>query len=156
MGLFNKNKIKIHLDKYNFEPGDTIEGYVALNLKKPVEARELRIQFLGERREERRNGEGEIVHNYITVFEFSQALASEGQFQNESFQFKIKIPNNITKISKPPNLPEYDGALGKLVKFSAAMSGVRYYPVEWTVKAQLDVPMKFDLKKEQKIIISDK
>ena len=34
------------------------------------------------------------------------------------------------------------------------LSGQRIYPVEWFVKSQLDVPMMFDVKKEQKIIIS--
>ena len=155
MGLFSKNKIKIHMEKLNFKPGDLIEGHVVLNLKKPIEARELRISFIGQRLEEKRDADGDWVRNYVYVFEFSQTLSPKGEYQNESFEFEIKIPDNVTEVSKPPNIPEYDGAVGKLVKFSAAMSGIRYYPVEWLIKVQLDVPMKFDIKKEQKIIISE-
>jgi len=45
---FGKGKIDISIQKFNYAPGDTISGNVALTLKKPVNAREVSISLIGE------------------------------------------------------------------------------------------------------------
>jgi hypothetical protein len=44
----SKGKIDISIQKFNYAPGDTISGNVALTLKKPVQAREVSISLIGE------------------------------------------------------------------------------------------------------------
>ncbi|NWF77067.1 MAG: hypothetical protein HXY36_00450 [Chloroflexi bacterium] len=46
--MFGKGKIDIAIQKFNYAPGDTISGNVALTLKKPVNAREVSISLIGE------------------------------------------------------------------------------------------------------------
>src|SRR3989339_990659 len=43
-----KGGIKIELTNFNFSAGDTIEGKVILNLKKPVNAKTLNVGLVGE------------------------------------------------------------------------------------------------------------
>ena len=40
--IFNKGKINIAIQRTGYAPGDTVSGNVALTLKKPVRAREVR------------------------------------------------------------------------------------------------------------------
>ncbi len=43
-----KGKIDIAIQKFNYAPGDTISGNVALALNKPVQGRELSVSLIGE------------------------------------------------------------------------------------------------------------
>ena len=155
MGLFGPDKITMMLEKYNYAPGDTIKGTVTLNLKKPTKARKMEVSFIGQRREKYRDHQGRTSYRTTDVFDFTMPLGPEKEYQNESFPIEIKIPSDIIQQCKPPSTPELDGTLGKVVAVGAALSGTRYYPVEWMVRAQLDVPMKLDVKKTQKIILSE-
>jgi len=154
MGLFGGEKITLTLEKYNFKPGEMIKGNVKLNLKKPVKARKIEVSFIGSRKEQRRDSKG--THTAIVkVFNFTQPLGGEKEYQNESFDFEIKIPSDIIQQTKTMHEGQLDGALGKAVAIGAALAGQRVYPIEWKVKAKLDIPMKFDVKKSQKIILSE-
>ena len=155
MGLFGPEKITLMLEKYNYAPGDTIKGNVTLNLKKPTKARKMEVSFLGTRKEKTRNSKGQTSYRTTEVFNFTMPLGPEKEYQNESFPIEIKIPSDVVQQCKAPSTPELDGTLGKVVAVGSALSGNRYYPVEWMVRAQLDVPMKFDVKKTQKIILSE-
>ena len=159
MGLFGPDKITLTLEKYNFKPGDMIKGNIKLNLKKPTKARKMEVSFIGSRREQYRDHSG--PHNRSTtrtetvqVFNFTQPLGYEKEYQDESFDFEIKIPSDIIQQTKAPQ-GQLDGTLGKVVAISAALSGRRVYPIEWKIKAELDIPMKFDVNKSQKIILSE-
>jgi len=154
MGLFGKEKITLMLEKYNFKPGDTIKGNVTLNLKKPVKARKMIVSFIGQRREKYRDRNG-THYRTTNVFDFTMPLGPEKEYQNEKFDFEIKIPSDIIQQTRTPGASQLDGTLGKVVAVGAALSGTRYYPIEWLVHAKLDVPLKFDVKKSQKIILSE-
>ncbi|MCK4491033.1 MAG: hypothetical protein KAU03_00310, partial [Candidatus Altiarchaeales archaeon] len=54
----SKGDIEISLEKYNFSPGDTIKGKVSLKLKKPVNAKQLRLVFVGEKTTSSRRSAG--------------------------------------------------------------------------------------------------
>jgi hypothetical protein len=164
MGLFGGEKITLTLEKYNYKPGDLIKGNIKLNLKKPLKARKMEVSFIGSRKERSRShsygGPGnrhgsstQTVH--VNVFNFSIPLGGEKEYQNESFDFEIKIPSDIIQQTKTQHEGKLDGALGTAVAISSALAGQRVYPIEWMIKAQLDVPMKFDVKKSQKIILSE-
>ena len=155
MGLFGPEKITLTLEKYNFKPGDMIKGNVKLNLKKPVKARKMEVSFIGSRREQRRNSNGRTQTHHVKVFDFTQPLGPEKEYQSESFDFEIKIPSDVIQQTRTQHEGKLDGKLGTAVAIGAALAGQRSYPIEWKVKAQLDVPMKFDVKKSQKIILSE-
>jgi len=155
MGLFGPEKITMTLEKYNFAPGDTIKGTVSLNLKKPTKARKMEVKFIGQRKERCRDSRGRTTYRTTDVFDFSMPLGPEKDYQNETFNFEMKIPSDVLQQCRAPSTPELDGTLGKVVAVGAALSGSRYYPIEWLVHAQLDVPMKLDVKKTQKIMLSE-
>lgn len=155
MGLFGGEKITVALEKYNFKPGDIIKGNVKLNLKKPIKARKMQVSFIGSRKERYRDSRDKTSYRRSNVFDFTLPLGPEKEYQNEKFDFEIKIPNDILQQNRPTGTPELEGTLGKVVAVGATLSGQRYYPIEWMVKAQLDIPMKFDVKKTQKIILSE-
>lgn len=152
MGLFSRDKITLELERFDYKPGDTIKGSVVLNLKKPTKARKMFVSLIGERKEARRGERGTTYVN-VEVFRFDLPLGGEKEYQNENFNFEIKIPSNILDYDKP-TLPDPDTTLGRIARAAIVLSGTRYYPVEWLVRAQLDVPLKLDIKKSQKIIIS--
>jgi len=154
MGLFGPDKITMLLEKYNFAPGDIIKGTINLNLKKPIKARKMQVSFIGQRKERYRDNDG-TNYRTVDVFNFSMPLGQEKEYHKESFNFEIKIPQDVLQQCRAPNTPELEGTLGKVVAVGSALSGNRYYPIEWMVRAQLDVPMKFDVKKTQKIMLSE-
>ena len=151
MGFFGPDKITITLEKFDYKPGEKIKGSVKLNLKKPTKARKLEIGLFGERKEQYRSADGKINTKNVIVYDFKIQLGSEGEFQTEEFSFEIPIPSDILSIDARKNL---SGGLGTVVDVLGTMSGHRVFPVQWFVKSQLDVPMMFDIKKEQKIVIN--
>jgi len=151
MGLFGEEKITLMLEKYNYVPGEIIKGTV--NLKKPTKARKMEVSFLGQRKEKYQDSKG-THYRTTNVFSFSMPLGLEKEYQNESFNFEIKIPDDILQQTQAPGTNQLDGAFGKVIAIGAALSGTRYYPIEWLVHAQLDVPLNIDVKKSQKIILS--
>ena len=155
MGLFGPDKITMMLDKYNFAPGDTIKGTITLNLKKPTKARKMEVSFIGQRKEKYRDRKGTTHYKTTNVFNFTMPLGPEKEYQKESFPFEIKIPNDLLQQTRAPNTPQLDGALGKAVAVGSVLAGQRYYPIEWLVYANLDVPMKLDINKSQKIMLSE-
>jgi hypothetical protein len=154
MGLFGGEKITLQLEKYDYAPGDTIKGTVTLNLKKPTNARKLEVAFIGEKIE-RQTGMGvgptakdrrKNHHSYI--YHFEMPLSGEGDYQKGEYPFEIKIPPDVRQAEQ-----KLEGKVGTAVSALKAISGV-YSRVDWYVKAQLDVPMKLDIKKTQKIVLS--
>jgi len=155
MGLFGGEKITLTLEKYNFKPGEMIKGNIKLNLKKPVKGRKMEVSFIGSRREQHRDSRGRTQTKHVRVFSFTQPLGGEKDYQNESFDFEIKIPSDVIQQTRTQHEGQLDGTLGKVVAIGSALAGQRVYPIEWAVRADLDIPMKFDVNKSQKIIISE-
>jgi len=151
MGLFGPEKIILMLEKYSYKPGEIIKGTVKLKLKKSTKARKLEVGLFGERKERTRGHDGKIYTKNVTIFDFKIPLGSEGEYLTGEYPFEITIPSNILSLDTRQNL---DGKLGAVVDTISVLSGQRIYPVEWFVKSQLDVPMMFDVKKEQKIVIT--
>ena len=151
MGLFGPDKITITLEKYDYKPGEKIKGIVKLNLKKSIKARKLEVGLFGERKERHRGSDGKIQTKNVIIYDFKIPIGTEGDYLTGEYPFEITIQSNILSLDARKNL---SGNLGAVVDVLSTMSGQRLYPVEWFVKSQLDVPMMFDIKKEQKIVIT--
>ena len=161
MGLFGPDKITLMLEKYDYKPGDIIKGTVKLNLKKPMNARKLEIAFIGRKISKQSSmavgpmvtggsrGRHSSSTQYQTVFDFKIPISGEKEYQNEEYPFEIKIPSNILQDN-----PTLEGKLGQAATAVKMLSGVSSR-IDWIVKAQLDVPKKLDIKKSQKIILSE-
>ncbi len=151
MGLFGPDKISLSLEKYDYKPGEKLKGVIKLNLKKPTSARKLEVGLFGERKESYRGHDGKTHTKNVVIYDFKIPLSSEGEYLVGEYPFEITIPSNILSIDARKNI---EGNLGVVVDVLTTMSGHRIYPIEWFVKSQLDVPMMFDVKKEQKIVIT--
>jgi len=160
MGLFGKEKITLTLEKYDYKPGDKIKGTIKLNLKKPTHAIKLEVAFIGRKVTKqssmavgpmvgsRGRGKHGSSTQYVNVFDFKMPLSGEQDYQNEEVPFEIKIPGDILSTN-----PSLEGKLGQGAQAVRLLTGVSSR-IDWIVKAQLDIPMAFDVKKSQKIILS--
>jgi hypothetical protein len=151
MSFFGPDKIALTLEKYDYKPGEKIKGIIKLNLTKPTNARKLEVGLFGERKESYRGHDGKIQTKNVIIYDFKIALGSEGEYLKGEYPFEITIPGNILSMDERKNL---NGNLGVIADVLNTMSGKRIYPVQWSIKSNLDVPMMFDIKKEQKIIIT--
>jgi len=143
-----KRKIDISIQKFNYAPGDTISGNVALTLKKPVNAREVSISLIGEQMvTATREATSKDILGYsrekstgpqrVPIFEFKQQLDSEKEYNQgqEYYFFEIKIPADILSMR-----PQMTGA-------------IQSSPVKWYLLANLDIPRGLDISKKVDITI---
>ena len=156
MGLFGPDKITFTLEKYDYKPGEKITGQVKLNLKKPVSARKLEVSLIGKRKIKQHTSRGSSTH-YDKIYDFKMPLSGEKEYHKDQFDFSIPIPDDILNMKTSrqrvqDNLEEKLGAAGSVIG-AVAMGGRTI--ISWSVKAQLDVPKKLDIKKSQDIVISD-
>ena len=160
MGLFGKEKITLMLEKYDYVPGELIKGKVNLNLKKPVSARKLGVGLIGQKISKQSSvaigpmvmggGSKHSSHTqYTKVYDFKIPLDGEKEYHREEYSFEIKIPSDILQ-----NNPTLEGKLGQAATAIRMLSGISSR-IDWFVIAQLDVPMKLDIKKKQKIVLSE-
>jgi hypothetical protein len=160
MGLFGGEKITLTLEKYDYIPGDTIKGKIKLNLKKPVQARKLSVAFIGKKISHQSSasvagiavgasgGRNRSKHSSQIIYNFDMPIDGEKEYQKEEYPFEIKIPTDLSQ-----NNPQMEGKLGGVLKAAQMLGGVSTR-IDWYVKAELDVPMKLDIKKSQKIVLS--
>lgn len=156
-GLFGLGKITLHLPRYQYSPGEIIDGGISLKLKKPTKARGLYIILYGEQKTTRstyRNGHYSRSTYWERIFEFKLPLDGEKEYTSSplEYNFKINIPKNI--LQNASKMPEMGGITGTLVKVASAMSG-RYRDIRWYVEARLDVPWAVDVKKKAQLNITD-
>ena len=159
MGLFGSEKIMLHLEKYDYKPGETIKGTVKLQLKKKsVHARKLKVGLIGRKIEQQsgiRVGLASGSHTtgyqkttqYSTVYDFQIPLSGEQEYLNGLFSFEIKIPDSI--LSNVTSKGNVAVAMNALKTLDGVVSRV-----DWMVVAGLDLPMKLDVSASQKIVLS--
>ncbi|MCK4366097.1 MAG: hypothetical protein KAW45_08595 [Thermoplasmatales archaeon] len=154
MGLFGGEKITLTLEKYNYAPGETIKGTVALKLKKPTKARKFEIEFAGVK-VERQTGMGigptssnRRQQQRVYLYHFKMPLGGEGEYQQGEYPFEITIPPDVKQAAT-----QAEGKVGTAVTALKAISGVTSR-IDWYVYAKLDVPMKLDVSKRQSIVLS--
>ena len=146
---FGKGKIEIQLDKYNYSPGETIEGTVALSLKKPLPGKELSIRLIGEEKVQQGYGRNSSYRT-VAVFDFKQPLDREKEYpagQPMAYSFKIKLPADVAGRQQMP-----EGKLGTILKVAQVMSGT-VRRINWYLIARLDVKG-FDISKKVQINVA--
>lgn len=145
-----KGKIEIQLDRYNYSLGETIEGTVALSLKKPLLGNELTIRIIGEEKISQVYGTNR-TYRTVKIFDFKQPLDGQKEYpagdQPLVYPFKIKIP---TEVKTKQQMPE--GTLGTVLKAAQMLSG-NIRRINWYLIAELNVKG-FDITKKIQINVA--
>ena len=151
-GLGSKGKMEIQLNKFNFHPGETVEGTVSLKLKKPLEGNELSITIVGEEKISQRGVDGRRTTRRQKIFDFKQPLDGQKEYtageQPLVYPFRIVIPANVLEQQKAP-----EGTLGTVMQAAKFLSGSRKN-ISWYLYANLDVPKSVDVRKKVQINVA--
>jgi len=149
---FGKGKVEIQLNKFNFAPGEVIEGTMIITLKKPVKGRKVYVRLMAtERTSSRRVTFGGGMRpsrstNYSTAYDFTQPLDGEKEYPpgtSQPYQFRITVPTNLN------DQPHVGGALGGIVKTMQTLSGYSR-SLSWKLIGGIDT-LGFDVKKKLEI-----
>lgn len=125
-----EGSIEMQLEKPDFAPGQAIRGKIILNLKKPIDARELVVCFFG-RTHGKTGGRKYLV---------TRVLGDARTYQSgESFDFELLTPTDII----PKDSPLSDNLMLEILTIG----------YQWCVEAKLDMPMKFDVSKTRELKI---
>ena len=142
---FGKGKVDIQLSKYNFSPGETIQGTVTLKLNKSIKAKGFNIRLICERKITKMST-SRMDTRIVKVFDFKQPLDKEREYpagQELSYNFSMNIPKDFSS-----SMP--DGALGSIAKAASFLSRQSSH-FNWYMLASLDIPMGFDVSKKVQI-----
>ena len=145
---FLKGKATLSLDRYQFTPGETIEGDLVFRLKKPIEAEGVAIELYGMQVVTQFSG-GKRSRRTTKVFDFEQPLDGEKTYsanQDLSYRFSLRIPEDVLT---QPNIP--DSGFGAVVKTAQMLSGTNSR-INWYVRGSLKV-RGFDVSKKAQITI---
>jgi len=181
MGLFGPEKMILTLERGDYKPGDIIKGTITLKLKKPTMARKLEVAFIGEKLETHSHididahgsSHPRTTSEYVTLYDFKIQLGGEKEYLEGTYSFEIKIPEDLAKFMPTPTDPGHDyknylenvginpdGKAGKALAFMKTHPNMSSLvktpkpPLKWYVNAQLDIPLRLDVKDSQQIIIS--
>jgi len=119
----SSGKIKIQLDKGQYNPGDKIEGIVKLNLKKLKSAKSFKIKFIGERVIQQRDRNG-YRERSVTFYEDEVTLDTEKEYLDEAYPFRIFIPEDLMEKVKNFDESEYGYIGNKQIKLGKTMSAL--------------------------------
>ena len=133
---FLKGKIDLHVENVNLTEGATARGMIQLKLKKPLEAKGVYVELLRVKKKSK-----DTDHDVMSKVEVAKA----GTYANQSFNFEIKIPQNI--LAKNPQ-----GALKHVVR-AAKILGAKTIRYRWFIVARLDVKG-FDVTKKVRIYLN--
>ena len=146
---FGKGKIEVILEKYNFSPGESIKGRISLKLKKPIEAKALKVGLVGEKATTefgKTSGRGMSTSQSKTHFyDFEMPLDGKKEYLEGEYNFEIKIPANVLQ-SQP------GGTVGDVIKGIQLLSG-KDVRISWHVIAKLDIPSGLDVSKKVQVNI---
>jgi len=126
-----RGNIKILLNKTQFAPGEEVIGKATLTLKKPTEAKFLRVGLIGVRKTREYSGRGSTTRNQ-KVFEFYQDIDTNKVYSGvKDYPFSIKIPSNI--------IAKLDNPIGKaILGVVSALTGVSNQ-VKWYIVSELEI-----------------
>jgi len=148
---FLTGKFEVILEKFNYSPGETINGKITFKLKKPTKAKKLKVALIGEKITNRmkRDSQGRTTSSQdkTHVYNFEMPLDGEKEYTEGEYDFQIKIPANILQ-----NVPLPKGAIGDAVKAIQLLSGAQT-KISWYVRANLDISMGIDVSKKIQINI---
>ena len=153
-----RGKIDIHLEKFNFSPGETIKGKVSFELKKPIQAKQLRITLAGLKTTTHPDTTPDNLSRTETeknfIYKFDMPLDGEKEYLRGEYPFEIKIPADILQSNSLPKEVS-GGTLGTVLKVAeimGRMSGTTSR-IDWYLETSIDIPQTFDVKKKVNINI---
>jgi hypothetical protein len=162
MGLFSKGTIEVQLKKYNFKPGEEIEGTVRVDLKKPTPGKELVVSFVGQRIDNYMSTKGALSNSpkvssnkkVQNVHSFEQPLSGSQEYHKNSYEFTILIPPDILNFPDDTGQKLPEGVQNAMSAFSALAGGTAHTQskLKWMIKARLKLSG-LDLKKTQDITL---
>jgi len=137
-----RGNVKVVLNKTSFAFGETIEGNLEINLKKPITTNYTEVVLrLQEKTTRFRNGKRET--SYQTLHEDKVRLANEQSLTPGKIlvPFKILIP--------PVDFPKFSNAgVAQAVKVVGMLMGTSAKFI-WTVKGHVDVPSAIDMRSKR-------
>jgi hypothetical protein len=141
-----KGNIKIQLDKTQFSQGEEVKGRISLTLKKPLEAKALKVGIIGIQRQTRYTGRGTSTSTR-EVYRFYQDVDGQKIYPagTNEFPFSLRIPADI--ISQVNN-PVGKAILGTVSALTGGIGG----QTKWYISAMLDIKG-FNIKKKVQISI---
>jgi len=139
-------KVEIQLNKFNFSPGETIQGKVLLKLNKILKAKELNIELFGEKKTRTISSRGAGNTRTIKVYSFRLPLDVEKDYPSgeKLYNFSIKIPSDILDQQKLP-----EGTVGTIIKAIQIFSGGER--ISWYLQATLQRPLSIDINRKVQI-----
>lgn len=149
-------KVELSLERVVFKPGDTIRGRMSFSLKEPTAARRVAVGLYGRQRvvsSSRHNGTRTVGHRVDDVFKFEQSLSGEDLYTAGSHPFEIVIPSYVLSGARGVQPP--DGALGDMLRAISFLSPNKQFPVEWEIRAFVDVPFKINPKTAMSIAVTE-
>lgn len=145
---FGEGKIELKVDKTACSFGEMINGELKLTLKKPKQARQLRVTLKAERKVSSYSG-GKYKTRKDTIYSFDVVLAGENLYNppGGEYKFSIQIPAKNAIPEKP------DGALGTAITAVQFLGGVSSQ-IKWHLEGALDIPGSIDVKKSVQLTVS--
>jgi hypothetical protein len=135
----------IKTDKISYSKGDKICGKVILNMKKPKNARCLRLELYAERRTPYTTSQGRRSNRNVRIYEFKTDLDGEHEYTGiKEYDFTLDIPGQDSPQAT------MDGIAGTAMSI-AHMAGMTAGPPQWFIKASLDIPHARDVSKRIQI-----
>jgi hypothetical protein len=169
----SKGKIDIAIQKFNYAPGDTISGSVALTLRKPVKAREVSISLIGEQlithtqdisRRGIIMGEGGMSEGIMRPM-MSKRRGSEGitigaRSERSTMTERMRIYDFKQQLDSEREYSEGRESYFFEMKIPADILSARPQmtspiksPIKWYLLAKLDIPGGLDISKKVDITI---
>ncbi|MDD5163317.1 MAG: hypothetical protein PHD95_03870 [Candidatus ainarchaeum sp.] len=154
---FFEGKINLDLQgKTNFFFGETISGQLVLSLRKPKQARQLRIVLQGTEIFTHpstvfRNGRQvtEMRTESIVVFSTEEILDNEKTYSSGETRYDFSIQAPAQAFARP----KLESTLGNVLNVMQTFSGNRSR-IKWELKASLDVPGSVDVSKNLQISLA--
>lgn len=153
------------MKKYNFNPGEEIEGTLKVDLKKPMQGTQLSVSLIGKRIDtymttsglastnSRKSVGGNKKEQFF--FDYKQPISGSQQYHKDTFDFKLYIPPDILEHREEVVDKVTEGMQHTVSAVKVITGGTTHAhtQIKWVVKARLELPG-FDVTRGQDITLS--
>lgn len=165
MTIFSTNSILLHLDKYSYNPGDTITGNIELCLTEGTKLDGISIQLLWVNKQDSMSiSMWSIQSNTSRQYFFNQAINIKGAgiYESQVIPFSYNIPLHILPkkygwIEKLGNLPEWVlTIINIIIQILWARQQANYLVPEFSINARASIPWWIDITEKTTLLIEQK
>ncbi|MBD3389684.1 hypothetical protein GF415_01890 [Candidatus Micrarchaeota archaeon] len=136
-----EGKMDLELNSYDVTLGGEISGKLVLELNSPKNAKELRVELVGEQWQTRRG-----KRKKVGVYQYKEVLGGEKEYTSGEYLFQLQAPVK-TGIEKKAE----EGVAGAVLGAAKLLGAVS--PVEYYVIGTLNLPMSLDINKKVQIAV---